>query len=94
MNVAALSPVDPPAGAATIASFRAATRAGLESEPNLSLAAAPVYQALQSAWAAADAHVPLFVLPPDGGSVLRLYEAVQAIAAERVYPAPVFSFAV
>jgi hypothetical protein len=59
---------------------------------NLTQLAAPVYQALQSTAAFPASSDPAFVVPL-GLGVLRLYEAVQAIAAERVYPAPVFSFA-
>jgi hypothetical protein len=59
---------------------------------NLTQLAAPVYQALQSTAAFPASSDPAFVVPL-GTGVLRLYEAVQAIAAERVYPAPVFSFA-
>jgi hypothetical protein len=58
---------------------------------NLSEAAKPVYQALQAATTIPPSADPTFV-PPSGGNALRLYAAVQAIAAERVYPAPVFSF--
>jgi hypothetical protein len=58
---------------------------------NLSDAAYPTYQALQSTGAIPPSTDPTFV-PPPGGNALRLYSAVQAIAAERIYPAPVFSF--
>jgi hypothetical protein len=58
---------------------------------NLSEAAHPVYQALQSAGAIPPSSDPTFV-PPASGSALRLFAAVQAVAAERIYPAPVFSF--
>jgi len=58
---------------------------------NLSQAAQPVYDALQSAPALPPSATPLFI-PPVNGNVLRLYAAVQALAAERIYPAPVFSF--
>ncbi len=62
------------------------------SEPkNLSQAAYPVYQSLQAAATIPPSSDPMFV-PPANGNALRLYSAVQAIAAERVYPAPVFSF--
>lgn len=58
---------------------------------NLSQVAAPVYEALQSAAALPPSPNPTFI-PPATGNALRLYAAVQALAAERVYPAPVFSF--
>ena len=58
---------------------------------NLSQAAAPVFEALQSAAEFPPSMDPTYVLPV-GGDYLRLFSAVQAIAAERVYPAPVFSF--
>ncbi len=58
---------------------------------NLSQAAFPTYQALQSAAVVPPSTDPTFV-PPANGNALRLYSAVQAIAAERVYPAPIFSF--
>ena len=58
---------------------------------NLSQTAYPVYEALQAATTLPPSADPTFVPPPDGNA-LRLYAAVAAIAAERVYPAPVFSF--
>ena len=58
---------------------------------NLSQAAGPVYEALQAASTLPPAPNPTFI-PPASGNALRLYAAVQALAAERVYPAPVFSF--
>jgi hypothetical protein len=59
---------------------------------NLSEAAKPVFEALQSAAAFPPSATPTYVLPTDGSDFLRLFTAVQAIAAERIYPAPVFSF--
>jgi hypothetical protein len=58
---------------------------------NLSQAAKPVFEALQAAAAFPPSANPTYVLPANG-NFLRLFSAVQAIAAERVYPAPVFSF--
>ncbi|MGC2128513.1 MAG: hypothetical protein WA629_00330 [Candidatus Aquilonibacter sp.] len=58
---------------------------------NLSQAAYATYQVLQSVAGIPPSSDPTFV-PPPNGNALRLYSAVQAIAAERVYPAPVFSF--
>jgi hypothetical protein len=58
---------------------------------NLSEVSEPVYQALQSAAAFPPSANPGYVLPSNG-NFLRLFNAVQAIAAERIYPAPVFSF--
>jgi len=46
---------------------------------------------LQSAGVIPPSSDPTFV-PPASGSALRLFAAVQAVAAERIYPAPVFSF--
>jgi hypothetical protein len=58
---------------------------------NLSQVSKPVYEALQSASAFPPSANPTYVLPPNS-NFLRLFSAVQAIAAERIYPAPVFSF--
>ncbi|HEX8806219.1 MAG TPA: hypothetical protein VF741_04680 [Candidatus Aquilonibacter sp.] len=58
---------------------------------NLSEAAKPVFEALQSAAAFPPSTNATYVLPING-NFLRLFSAVQAVAAERVYPAPVFSF--
>jgi hypothetical protein len=58
---------------------------------NLSEAAKPVFEALQSAAAFPPSAIPTYVLPTNG-NFLRLFSQVQAIAAERIYPAPVFSF--
>ncbi len=58
---------------------------------NLSQVSKPVYEALQSAAAFPPSANPSYVLPPNS-NFLRLFSAVQAIAAERIYPAPVFSF--
>jgi hypothetical protein len=58
---------------------------------NLSQTAYPTYQALQSVAGIPPSSDPTFV-PPASGNALRLYSAVQAIAAQRVYPAPIFSF--
>lgn len=58
---------------------------------NLTQAASPVYEALQAAATLPPSPNPTFI-PPATGNALRLYAAVQALAAERVYPAPVFSF--
>ena len=63
----------------------------LKAPGNLSAAAAPVYQALQAASSLPPSVSPSFILPANGNA-LRLYAAVQAIATERIYPAPVFSF--
>ncbi|HTV94050.1 MAG TPA: hypothetical protein VMG98_15195 [Verrucomicrobiae bacterium] len=58
---------------------------------NLSEAAKPVFEALQAAAALPPSSNPGFVLPANG-DFLRLFSAVTAIAAERIYPAPIFSF--
>jgi hypothetical protein len=58
---------------------------------NLSEAARPAFQALQSSASVPPSSNPGFVLPANG-DFLRLFSAVSAIAAERVYPAPIFSF--
>lgn len=58
---------------------------------NLSQVAHPVYEALQAAATLPPSPNPTFI-PPANGNALRLYAAVQALAAERIYPAPVFSF--
>jgi hypothetical protein len=94
MQVATVSAVSPLSALVTASSTKAGAIPSPHSAgPNLSQAAAPVYAALQSAWALETSSVPAFILPPAGASVLRLFEAVAAIAAERVYPAPIFSFA-
>ena len=58
---------------------------------NLSAAAKPVFEALQATAALPPSSNPGFVLPANG-DFLRLFSAVSAIAAERIYPAPIFSF--
>ncbi len=70
-----------------VSSYRFANPAG-----NLSEAAKPIFEALQSAAAFPPSANPTYVLPVNGSNFLRLFTAVQALAAERVYPAPVFSF--
>ncbi len=98
MTVAAISASSPLrqldlfATASSTAGLEASLRLGDRTGDNLSQLAAPVYQALQSTAAFPPSSDPTFVVPL-GTGVLRLYEAVQAIAAERLYPAPVFSFA-
>ena len=77
-------PVTPTANVVHVAPAPAA-------QGNLSQAAGPVYEALQAASTLPPAPNPTFI-PPASGNALRLYAAVQALAAERVYPAPVFSF--
>jgi len=72
-------------------SFAAPAYAFANPSGNLSEAARPVYQALQAAIALPPSATPEFILPA-GGSFLRLFTAVQAVAAERIYPAPIFSF--
>jgi hypothetical protein len=95
MQVATVPAVSPISALVTASSTKAATAIlSLPSAgPNLSQAAAPVYAALQSAWALETSSAPAFILPPQGAGALRLFEAVAAIATERIYPAPVFSFA-
>jgi hypothetical protein len=72
-------------------SFAAPSYGFSGSAANLSQAAKPVFEALQSAAAFPPSADPTYVLPVNG-NFLRLFSAVQALAAERVYPAPVFSF--
>ncbi len=83
-----LPPAHPVVPVAEVARVQPATPAN---HGNLSQAAQPVFDALQSAAAFPPSADPTYVLPANG-SFLRLFNAVQAIAAERVYPAPVFSF--
>jgi hypothetical protein len=83
-----LPPAHPVAPVAEVARVQPSTWA---SHANLSQAAQPVFEALQSAAAFPPSATPSYVLPPNS-NILRLFSAVQAIAAERVYPAPVFSF--
>jgi hypothetical protein len=73
-------------------SFQEPTYGFVGSAGNLSQAAKPVFEALQSAAAFPPSAVPSYVLPVNGSNFLRLFTAVQEIAAERIYPAPVFSF--
>jgi hypothetical protein len=73
------------------ASSQAPSYAFAGSAGNLSQAAKPVFEALQSAAAFPPSASPTYILPVNG-NFLRLFSAVQALAAERVYPAPVFSF--
>ncbi|MGA7569248.1 MAG: hypothetical protein WCC70_04755 [Candidatus Aquilonibacter sp.] len=91
-QVTDLVPVRP--AVAPVAAVAAAPREPAASaSQNLSQTAYPTYQALQSVTAIPPSSDPTFV-PPPNGNALRLYAAVQAIAAERVYPAPIFSFSV
>jgi hypothetical protein len=94
MNVGAVSTLTTQSSPVSLSPRKTPVLPNPDSSPSdLSQAARPVYEALQSAWTVPASKAPAFVLPPSGG-VLRLFEAVQAIAAERVYPAPIFSFAV
>lgn len=83
-----LPPAHPVTPVAEVTRVQAAAPA---SYGNLSQAAQPVFAALQSVAAFPPSADPSYVLPPNG-NFLRLFSAVQAIAAERIYPAPVFSF--
>jgi hypothetical protein len=60
--------------------------------PDLSAAAAPTYRVLQGGGGLPASATPSFVLPANGRGFLALFNALQAIAVEHVYPAPVFSF--
>jgi hypothetical protein len=91
MNVSAIAPTDvtlvlSPLRPAVAAATQAPATLG-----NLSEAAKPAFEALQASVALPPSSSPGFVLPANG-NFLRLFSAVTAIAAERVYPAPVFSF--
>lgn len=86
LTLPAAHPVTPVAEVARVHPPASAARG------NLSQAAQPVFEALQSAAALPASANPTYVLPVMGSNYLRLFSAVQAIAAERVYPAPVFSF--
>jgi hypothetical protein len=94
MHVSAIQSNEPTV-AISLPTTRVATTATAAALPvassNLSEAAKPVYQALVAAATIPPSTDPTFV-PPSSGNALRLYSAVQAIAAERIYPAPVFSF--
>jgi hypothetical protein len=59
---------------------------------NLSEQAAPVYQVLRAGATIPPSSAPGYVLPPYGHGFSQLFNAIQAIAVEHVYPAPVFSF--
>lgn len=85
------TPVVPAASLVPAAPFRAPAYRFDDASGNLSQAAKPVFEALQAAVALPPSSNPAFVLPANG-DFLRLFAAVQAIAAERIYPAPVFSF--
>jgi len=80
-----VQPVTRPSAVAPSSSLPSATLG------NLSEAAKPTFQALQAAATLPPAANPAFVLPANG-NFLRLFAALQAAAAERIYPAPVFSF--
>jgi len=88
------APVSPTAAQNLVAApaFESSPYRFAQSGLNLSEAAKPVYQALQSAAAFPPSANPSYVLPVQTGNFLRLFSTVQAIAAERLYPAPVFSF--
>ncbi len=81
----------PNRGAAVVASATSATATSPISA-NLSQQAAPTYQVLQGGAGLPPSANPSFVLPPGGAGFLRLYAALEAIAVEHVYPAPIFSF--
>ena len=59
---------------------------------NLSQQAAKTYQVLQGGAGFPPSSDPTFVLPPDGRGFIQLFNTIQAIAVEHVYPAPIFSF--
>lgn len=89
-----LSPVAGASGSqALVPSRQAGTSLAPVSQPaNLSNEAASTFQVLQGGAASPASGSPAFVLPADAAGFLRLYQALQAIAIERVYPAPIFSF--
>ncbi|HEY5340586.1 MAG TPA: hypothetical protein VIK27_06135 [Candidatus Aquilonibacter sp.] len=74
------------------ATSAASAAASSPSNANLSQQAAPIYQVLQGGAGLPPSANPSFVLPPSGAGFLRLYAALEAIAVEHVYPAPIFSF--
>jgi hypothetical protein len=91
MNVSAIAPTDvtvalSPSRPPVVAATQPPATLG-----NLSEAAKPAFEALQASVALPPSSSPGFVLPANG-DFLRLFSAVSAIAAERIYPAPVFSF--
>jgi hypothetical protein len=59
---------------------------------NLSEQAAPTFRVLQGGGGLPPSGSPSFVLPPNGVGFLRIFTALEAIAVEHVYPAPIFSF--
>jgi hypothetical protein len=59
---------------------------------NLSQQAAGTYHVLSGGAAFPASNTPTFVLPANARGLIQLYNAIQAIAVERVYPAPIFSF--
>ncbi len=91
ISLPAPSPVVTAATLPRAASFGESAYRFANSVTNLSEAAKPVFDALQAAVALPPSSNPGYVLPANG-NFLRLFSAVTAIAAERVYPAPIFSF--
>jgi hypothetical protein len=61
-------------------------------EGNLTQQAASVFQVLRAGTTYPASSNPSYVLPVDGFGLSRLFSTLQAIAVERVYPAPIFSF--
>ena len=80
-----------PAAAAT-ALVPAAQNASSAPSGNLTQQAVKTYQVLQGGAGFPPSADPTFVLPPDSRGFVQLFNTIQAIAVEHVYPAPIFSF--
>ena len=65
---------------------------GLSPSGNLSQQAAGTYHVLSGGAAFPASNTPTFVLPANARGLIQLYNAIQAVAVERIYPAPIFSF--
>jgi hypothetical protein len=59
---------------------------------NLSQQAASTYEILRGGAGFPPSAEPTFVLPTNSRGFEQLYNALQAVAVEHVYPAPIFSF--
>jgi hypothetical protein len=81
-----------PVSTASRALVRAADPGGAPVVQNLTAAAAATYRVLGGGAAYPPSSTPSFVLPANGLGYLQLYQTLLAIAVERVYPAPIFSF--
>jgi hypothetical protein len=93
MSLTPLAPLPVSVPASHGAGVRAVVAAPQPASPaSLSAQAAPTFAVLQAGAGLPPSANPAYVLPASAQGFLRLFAALQAVAVERIYPAPVFSF--